>query len=269
MLLIAAATACGAAPGLSAAPGQARLGSLDDQCQRAAVREVRIDQDRPRDFRRAKASFDRGLAHQKAGRPAEALAEFNRAIAADATFGLAHLEAAVSHLYTDNDRDELSAHLSAAVVLLPRNPRAQLQYARFQREVGNLDLAERHLGCALALAPTHAPTHEALARLLLVQDRAADAEARARSAVALAPTKTTYRVLLADILTRRQRFMEAGVEVEQAAKQVGRSAALYRRAAGLYAQGGATTDAARLRRIADKLDPPRQRRRLRPLKPGR
>ena len=238
----------------------------NDPCVAAAIKAAQIDREGPRDFREAKLAFDRGIGLQQNGRHAEALVEFRNAVAADPTFGLAYLEAAFSHLYTDNAPDALSRYLSSAVILLPKNPRAQLQFARFQREVGDAKLAERHFGCALAAAPQWATAHESLARLYLTQGRIDEAETRARSAVTLAPDETTYRVLLADVLSAREMWMEAGAEVERAAQQIGRSAALYRRAADLYARAGANGDADRLRAVADEIDPPPERRRLRPLR---
>ncbi len=234
-------------------------------CLTAALESVEIDPRQPRNYRLAKARFDEGVALQSQGLHAEALERFQKAVGEDPTFGLAHLEAALSHLYTDNAHEALLKHLSAAIVLMPRNPRAQLQFAQLQKELGAPKLAEQHFGCAVELNPTLAPAHESLARLLLNEGRVAEAERRARVAVRLAPMKTTYRVLLADILTRRQQWTEAGAEVELAAQQVGRSAALYRRAAQLFAKGGAYTDADRLRAVADRIDPPPERRKLRPL----
>ena len=270
VLATTAATACGwlagSRPNAAPPPGQARLPQPSNPCVSAPLKTAKIPNSAARDFRQAKRAFDRGLRRQEEGRHAEALEEFQRAVTADPTFGLAHLEAAVSHMYTDNAENKMLRHLSAAVVLLPKNPRAHLRYGQFQKEHGAMDLAERHLDCALDLAPELADAHEAMARLFLQQDRTAEAERRARSAVALAPTETTYRVLLADILSRRDRFKEAGVEVEQAARQVGRSAALFRKAAALYAQGGADDEAQRMRAAADKLDPPPTPRKYRPLR---
>ena len=235
-------------------------------CVSEPLRTARIDRSQPRDFGRAKTAFDRGLTLQERGEHAEALVAFKKAVGADPTFGLAHLEAALSHLYTDNAHDALLSHLSAAVVLMPRNPRAQLQYARLQRELGESRLAETHFDCAVQISPALAPAHESLARLLLTQGRVEEAEQRARAAVGLQPTETTYRVLLADILTRREQWNEAGKEVELAARQVGRSAALFRRAAQLFARAGAEQDAQRMRAMADEIDPPPAKRRLRPLR---
>ncbi|MEM7679073.1 MAG: hypothetical protein AAF449_24105, partial [Myxococcota bacterium] len=72
-----------------------------DACFALPITEARIDRSLPRDFQQAKRAFDRGLRLQDDGRHTEALAEFQRALDADQTFGLAHLEAAVSHMYTD------------------------------------------------------------------------------------------------------------------------------------------------------------------------
>ena len=119
-VLLSAATACGAAP--AASPGQARVPTLTNPCLSAPMRAFAVDRSQPRDYRRARSVFDRGIALQHEGRHAEALALFNRAVTIDGTFGLAHLEAAVSHLYTDNAQDALRKHLSAAVVLLPPQP---------------------------------------------------------------------------------------------------------------------------------------------------
>lgn len=269
LLLMSSTTACANSP--AAKPGAVGIDprgsdALDDPCTRSPRRWAQLDPGAPRRFSVAKPAFERGLALQQDGRHREARSAFKEAVSADPTFGLAHLEAGISHLFTDNAKGPMTTHLAAAVLLLPQNPRAHFRFAQVQQETGAPGVAEVHYRCALGLAPNYAPAHEALARLLLTRARLDDAEHHARTATALAPSEVTYRVLLAEVLTRKKRWLEAAVEVERAARQVSRSAALFRRAGDLYAEGGSDAQAARMRSQADILDPPPTRRTLRPLR---
>ncbi|MEL7369546.1 MAG: hypothetical protein AAFN74_11580, partial [Myxococcota bacterium] len=99
--------------GTSTKPGAARMGASSrlqfdpsDVCFAVPLTEARIDRSQPRDFQKAKQAFDRGLRLQQDGQHPDALVEFQRALRADQTFGLAHLEAAISHMYTDHDAAE-------------------------------------------------------------------------------------------------------------------------------------------------------------------
>lgn len=222
--------------------------------------------DGPRDFFAAHEAFQWGTKHADESRPQAALEAFTRALAADPGFGLAHLGKAEAHLLTDNDTAAIRAHLATALVLLPDNPRAHLAYAGASAEAGAAEAAETHWGCALELKPGLSEAHAARARFRLNAGRAAEAEVDARAALAPDPTAYRLQLLLAEALEAQDRPRPAAEAVEAAAVTVSRSAALFRRAARLYAKAGAEADAARMTARADTLDPPAPARDLRPLK---
>lgn len=210
--------------------------------------------------------FEKAHALAEAGEHSAALSEFDNALAADPYHGLSHLGAAESHLYTDNDVNEMRRHLAAAVILLPTNPRAHLRLAELAIELRDRALALTHLRCALQLKPTYAEARFMLARQLAASDRNSEAEIELTSVINTGYEVVSSRVLMAQVLEAQGRLLEAAQQIEAAARHVRTSAALYRRAAKLYVAADSPLFARRMKRLADRLDPPPRARRMRPLK---
>lgn len=239
----------------------------------ACVRHARAiytpDPNAARKFLVAHEAFSTGETAAEAGDYATARSHFEAAVGADPQFGLGHLALAEAMLFTDHTPDQRQRHLAAAVVLLPDNPRAHLLFAGASAEIEAHEVAERHWRCALKLKPSLVEAHAELARHYLAHGQAPKAEKEARAALALEGDKYGHFVLLGRALEAQGRSKAAGAALEQAAEKVGRSAALYRQAARLYENGNAEDDAARMRAVADRLDPPSRPRDLRPLRKAR
>ncbi len=216
----------------------------------------------------AAQEFRRGLALAKEGDHIDAIAAFTTALRLDPRYGIAHLSKAESHLYTDNDQSKIGTHLERAVHLLPGNPRARLLYGDHTLELGDQATAERQWRCALELKPGFTDAHLRLARTFFEASNYHASEQELRRALKTAPEHAQVHVLLADVLIATGRTLDAAKHVESAARIVARSAALYRRAADLFAAAG-DAKSKPLRAIADQLDPPPAKRKMRDLRPRR
>lgn len=267
----------GAPPGYSGSPGPAPSGSnngrakstVASECLQGPKQAAKLAEEPERDFGRADTAYRIGVELATSGDHAAAQEAFERAVRADPMHGLAHLALADTHLYTDNDQSKMHQHLAAAVVLLPENPRAQLKYAELESDRDNAEAAIRHWQCALALKPGLADAHYGLARVFLRTAKPAAAEKEVRAAIATDTKNVRFQMLLADVLEAKGEPLGAAKAAEAAAEIVESSAALYRRAGTLYAAAGDEDAASRVRRVADRIDPPAEERDLRPLRKAR
>lgn len=216
-------------------------------------------------------AFEAALAKLGAPEPDArgALAELDRAIAADPEHGLARVHAAELRLELGEDLARADADLVRALILLPDSPRAHLRAGQVAHALGDDPRAEVLLSRAVRLKPDWLEPHVAqvdvLSRLGRLHD-AVDAATRARD---LAPDRLDLATRLADTLVAADRSVDAAREMEGAAARFGRSAPLYRRAAALWVTAGRPADAARLRALADKIDPPPKAKKKRDLPPAR
>lgn len=255
-----------------AAPPRARPATevvVPSACLVHPQRFAQLDLSQPRSFLRAHEAFARGRERMEAQEMAEAQAEFEQAVKADPSHGLARIALAETHWLTDNDVQVIRRHLAAAVVLLPENPRAHLRFADVSAELNDSEVAIQHYECALALSPGLARAHAQLGAQLMRAGRLAEAEEQLRAALKIEPEEYRHRIVLSQILEAEARPKDAAAEVERAAKLVKTSAALFRRAARLYDAAPAPADADRMRAAADALDPPAEARELRPLRKAR
>ncbi|MBK8010253.1 MAG: hypothetical protein IPK13_02835 [Deltaproteobacteria bacterium] len=211
-------------------------------------------------------SLAEGLTQQQAGDHRLALAAFTEALRLDRSNALAHIGAAESMLYLGNDFDAMAQHLATALLLLPTSARAHDRYATVLAELGEGQIARRHWQCAIAQRSDFVDARIHLAQYALETDDAKEAESQLREILKTVPTHTQAAVMLANLLQSSGTPLEAGRLIAQVAHHVGRSAALYRRAAELFEQGGDQTTSTRLRHEADRLDPPKEARVMRPLK---
>lgn len=217
----------------------------------------------------AQAAYDRGAALMEAKDYMQAIDAFAVSLAADSSFGPAHLGKAASHLYGDYDLDRVGHHASRAVVLMSENAEAHLRFAQFQAELSESEFAARHYECALILDDGLMAARRGLATQQLLLKRFSEAEAQLRRLPASADDAVKLPVMLSDALAGQGKFREAATEMESAANAAGPSAALLRRASRLYTLAGDDDTADRLLQQADRIDPPRKRRRMRPLKPAK
>ena len=118
----------------------------------------------------------------------------------DPMHGLAQLELAKAHLYTDNDHHAMYRALGTAVQLLPTNPRAHTQYAQLAADSGASDVAIQHWRCALLLKPSLADARYAIARQYLARGKPALAEEEIRSALRSDESNAQAHVLLLSLI---------------------------------------------------------------------
>lgn len=225
--------------------------------------------DETRSYSAAHAAYVRAEAAEAKGDMQAAREAYAEAVTADPSHGLARLALAEAHWATDNDLERIQRHLAAAVVLLPRNPRAHLRFADACAQLDLAEIARTHWSCAIELKADLPTAHAELARYALTAGKPAEATRHIRSALGSDAKNYRYHLLLADSLQAEGEARPAAHAAEQAAVLVGRSAALYRKAARLHEDANSTDDADRLNRIADEIDPPPEGRKLRPLRRAR
>ena len=213
-------------------------------------------------------AFLEGLELSRAGQHAEAVTRYEVAIAADSGHGLAHLEQAESNLFMGKDPLTLEPVLARAVELMPQNPRAHMRYAEVLADIGRPGDAEEHWRRALVLKPELIDPRLQLAALLERGGELHAARSELERAVIIQPRDVRARMRLGELLEGQRRFEDAALHVEIAA-DAARSAPLYRRAAALYESAGRLRLADELRARADRIDPPAETRKLRPLPKAR
>jgi tetratricopeptide (TPR) repeat protein len=211
---------------------------------------------RPRDVAQGKAFFDQGLALEEQGRRREAVEAFAQASAADGEHGLAYLHEAENRLILEEDPIAVQPILKRAVELLETNPRVHLLLADALSVSGDGAGAEAHWKRAIELQPALVEARFHLALELERRGKVDEAVVQLTEAAKAAPGNVPVRVTLANLLAHSGKHHDAAKEMEAVAVLAASSAPLYRRAADFYEAASKIEDASRLRKIADKLDPP-------------
>jgi Flp pilus assembly protein TadD len=148
------------------------------------------------------AHFGLATVLTKLGRPAEATADYEAAIAGwpdhqEARYNYGHALAALGRL------PEAVVQYQAAVQLRPDDAAARIALAQTLLGVGRLDEAIPQFESALKLDPSNASAHANLGAILANQGRIADALPHFERAVALSPDNQQFRQNLE--MARRQR----------------------------------------------------------------
>ncbi len=229
-----------------------------DPCQTSAAPWAQIQG--PRDFAAAEPAFVAAQAALAASDFVAARQHLDAALAADVTHALARLARAQLGEIQGADPEHIRADAATAVYLLPKNPRAQITFAR----IAEPNLALHHWRCAVTLAPESAEAHFNLGRSYLSFGQLSDALTSLEEAYRLGPEVIAHGVTLAAALEQAQKLARAAQVLEDAANKA-RSAPIYRKAALLWDSLERPQDAARARQAADHLDPPPPARPLRPL----
>lgn len=191
------------------------------------------------------------------------------ALQSDPSHGLTHLFKAESHLYTDNDVEAMRKHLSLAILLLPNNPRAHRLFGDLSGDNGAPDAALRHWKCALDRKPNMHQAHLRLAQHHYTQRELDQAQQHLNPLLKQPKLSVRVLVLASDIYAAQDKLLEAAQHMERAAQTAGASAALLRRAANLYDRANSPLSARRVRGRADAIDPPKEQRKMRPLRKRR
>ncbi|MBW2700408.1 MAG: tetratricopeptide repeat protein [Deltaproteobacteria bacterium] len=118
--------------------------------------------------------FKAGIKLAQTGEYPAALSRFERARGMSPHWALPHLEIALVHLMTDNDRSAIAQSLSKAVKFGAEMPRAHYLYGVFLQEEGQRKQATHHLVQALKLRPSMVDARYRLATLYVEQGRQAE-----------------------------------------------------------------------------------------------
>ncbi|MFK7740702.1 MAG: tetratricopeptide repeat protein [Planctomycetota bacterium] len=142
--------------------------------------------------------FERGVLAEARRDLDQAASNYQRAIAIDGGFALAHMRLGMMYGRIGKDRQALR-HFGAAVRALPNSPEANNNFATANYAVGKLGLAEQHYRRAVALAPDYFNARFNLGRVLLAMGRKSDAKVELEQARKLRPDVDAIRELLRSI----------------------------------------------------------------------
>lgn len=140
----------------------------------------------------ARSLLEKGLAHHRVGRLADAAAAYEQALLLVPDDADAHHLRGVVALQT-GDADRAETHLSRAVSLKPDNPDYQMNHATSLKELGLLEKALAAYETALAIRPDHADTLYNIGNTLLLAGRPHDARVRLEAALGHAPDNPVIR----------------------------------------------------------------------------
>ena len=210
----------------------------------------------------AQAAFARGREALSAGHWVAAENAFARAVALDGAFGLGHLQLAEALARTGGSAQDRRTHLAAALVDLPKNPRAHELFGDALASTDEPEAALLHLRCALELAPSLRAARRRAVRLAL---RIEGPEAAETLAAPLVKGRTSAQdwLVVSDVAAALEDWRPAALAMRAAASALD-SAPLHLRAAALFERAEQPEDAERARAEASALDP-RPERELRAL----
>jgi tetratricopeptide (TPR) repeat protein len=156
----------------------------------------------------------RGRIAYRVGRPAEALAEFRKAVEArpESVEGRINLGSA---LVLTGDRDGAIAEYREALRLDAENATAHFNLSLLLSEKGEMGEATTHMAVVVTKRPEDAEAHRTLAKLLRDGGRPEEALAEYAKAVELEPGDETTRLGQAETLVRLGKYKEARQSLEE------------------------------------------------------
>ncbi|MBN2497931.1 MAG: tetratricopeptide repeat protein [Deltaproteobacteria bacterium] len=209
--------------------------------------------------------FKAGVDLLRSGEHRAALARFERARSMSPKWALPHLEIAVVHLLTDNDRKAIAESLAKAVELGPEIPRAHYLYGVFLQEQGQRDQAVRHLVKALKLRPSMVDARFRLATLYVEQGRQVKGIEQFELVLGQRPSHMGSRRNLA-VLYEQSGQLEQAERQLQAISQLFPNNAYHLTVLGrFYERVGWAGKAKAAYKRAERIEPSGQPRRMRPL----
>ncbi len=216
----------------------------------------------------ALAWFQQGVDLARQGEHRAALVRFERARSLAPRWALPHLEIAVSHLVTDNDRAVIGESLQKAVQLGPELPRAHHLYGIFLQDSGKVKAAIKELIAALKIRPSLLDARFRLALLFLEDGRQTDGIEQLELVVQQSPSHIGARRHLALIYEQSGALEQAEKHLLGICQMIPDSTYNLEQLAKFYERTEMAQKAASVRRRLEKLDPSRNRK-LRPLPPSR
>ncbi|RLB59423.1 MAG: hypothetical protein DRI34_01890 [Deltaproteobacteria bacterium] len=217
----------------------------------------------------ALAWFKQGVELSRQGDYQAALLRYQRARSLAPNWALPYLEIAVAHLMTDNDRKLIGSALKRAVELGDDIPRAHYLYGVFLQEEGRRRPAIAELTRALQLRPSMVDARYRLALLYIEEGAQQRGLEQLELVVGQRPSHVGARRTLAVLYEQSGRLEQAEKHLAAICKLYPNNAYHLSELARFYRRVGWQGKARSTQRAADKLDPARKARSLRPLPPSR
>ena len=209
--------------------------------------------------------FKLGVELARQGEFTAALNRFRRARQLSPNWALPHLEIAVAHLRTDNDRKVIGESLARAVELGPEIPRARYLYGVFFQEQGERPKAVREFVHALKQRPSMLDARFRLATLYVEEGRQTDGITQFTLVLEQHPSHLGARRNLAVLFEQSGRIEEAEKHLIAIARMDPKNAWHQTGLGRFYERVGWSSKARQAFRKAQNLEPTGDRRRLRPL----
>jgi tetratricopeptide (TPR) repeat protein len=194
------------------------------------------------------------IAHERAGRVAEALAGFEKAAALAPNLPQAHYNLGVAYSNHGRIADALNA-FQRAVSLAPGFAEAQANLGAALTEQDRLEAAVAALRKSISLAPDNPPVHNNLGTALKKQGRLQEAAAAYREAIRLSPAYAEAMCNLAAVLRELRQFEEAAAYCHKAIETAPRLAKPYNTLGVVLQDQGKTEEAVSYFRQAIMLAP--------------
>jgi tetratricopeptide (TPR) repeat protein len=229
---------------------------------------LRLEEEPPPDRARAESLVDEGRRLRDQGDMLGALGRLDDARSEDDSYGIAHLEWAITAQLAAAPGDEVSASFERAVALLEENPRAHFERAAFHESQGRLSIALEGYERTLALRSDHKRARQAYARALLSADKPGRAKAQYAGVVARDPRNVAALLGLATAAERTGDLEQAEGALRDVVKLYPKVAGHRRRLIAFYERTEQPKKARREEKKLERVDP-QKKRRLRSLKPSR
>lgn len=265
ILLIAALAAACASPKKAApaqAPPSAEFPRYDDDA------DLRLEEEPPPDRSHAEQLVTEGRALRDQGDHAGALERFQAARTEDESFGVAHLEWAITAQYVGAALDDTRVGFDRAIALLEENPRAYYELAAFEESAGDLQAALAAYRRALALRPEHERARAGFARALMSSGDYPAARTQYARLTQQQPGSTAAWLGLARAAEQLGDLKTAESALQHVVKLYPKVSQHRRRLIAFYERTDQQKKARRAERKLDRVDPDKKRR-MRRLKPSR
>lgn len=238
-----------------------RLGLAGDDSNDAVINAA-AKRSKPRG---SLAWFKQGVKLSRQGDYRAALRRFEKARSMSPGWALPHLEIAVAHMMTDNDRKAIGRALAKAVKYGPEIPRARYLYGVFLQEQGNRKGAISELIQALKKRPSMLDARYRLATLFIEDGRQADGIKQYELVLQQQPSHLGARRNLAVLYEQSGQFELAEKHLLAIIKMEPSNSWYFTNLGRFYERVGWSQKAKVAYRRAQRLDPIGKRRKLRPL----
>ena len=226
------------------------------------VEEVEVERDEPAG---ALAWFKQGVELARKGEFLAALARYKKARSLAPNWALPYLEIAVAHMKTDNNREVIGKNLKRAVKLGKSIPRAHYLWGIFLQEDARRSEAIAALTQSLQLRPSLVDARFRLATLYVEEGRQAEGIHQYRLVLKQRPNHLGAHRNLAVLYEQSGQLEDAEKHLMAIAKMHPYNAYHLSTLGRFYERVGWESKAKSAFRQAERLDPSKDRRRLRPL----